>query len=81
MQYTSVDVVVICFTFVLFSCLTDAMVSGYSRGSQLGVRDGHLNFCLDLKNKINPCNFSRDFKLGPHLGPRHVMNSSHVKIF
>ena len=45
------------------------------------MRDGHSDFCVDLKKKVNPCNFSRDFKIGPHLGPGHVMNSSHVKIF
>ena len=49
-------------------------------GSQPGVRDGHSDFCVDLKKKVNPCNFSRDFKIGPRFGPEHVMNSSHVKI-
>ena len=36
---------------------------------------------ISEKKKINTFNFSRDFKIGPHLGPGHVMNSSHVKIF
>ena len=36
---------------------------------------------FDLQKKVNTCNFSCDFKIGPHLGPKHVMNSSHAKIF
>ena len=36
---------------------------------------------ISKKEKTNTCNFSRDFKIAPHLGPGHVMNLSHVKIF
>ena len=36
---------------------------------------------LTSKKKLNTCNFSRDFKIGSHLGPRDIINSSHVKIF
>ena len=37
--------------------------------------------CYSLKKKVNTYNFSRDFKVGPHLDPGHVMKSSYVKIF
>ena len=36
---------------------------------------------VNLKKKVNTCNFSRDLKIGPHLSQGHVMNLSHVKIF
>ena len=36
---------------------------------------------ISKKKKVNSRNFSRYFKIGPHLGPGHGMDFSHVKVF
>ena len=56
-------------------------VSNYIMTSARPSMQHEMMMLISKKKKVNTFNFGGDFKIGPHLGPKHVMNSSHVKIF
>ena len=60
------------------NCSAQSVCNYSMPGARLSVQPEML---LISKKKVNTSNFSRDFKIGPHLGLGHVMNSSYVKIF
>ena len=61
------------------NCSTQ-LVSNYSmRSARASIQSETM--LISKKEMTNTCNISQDLKIAPHLGPGHVMNSSHVKIF
>ena len=66
--------------FVLLYCSV-MLSSSCANCSALSVSNYNMHSEWPVKKKGKACNFSRDFKIGTHLGSKHVMNSSHVKIF
>ena len=69
-------------TAMLSSSCANCSAQSVSNYSMTGARPSiQPETMLISKKKINTCNFSRDFKAGPHLDPGQVMNSSNIKIF
>ena len=75
--------------FVLHYC-TEMLSSSRANCSALSVFNYSMpsawpsiqpEMLLISKKKAKTCNFNGDCKTDPHLGPEHVINSSHVKIF